>query len=72
MKRVKRHGKHALLFLAVLVLAWVILPTGTPEDLVTTFVFIKLLGIWGYAVLALITLLLVLLVLPKSYRRRLF
>jgi len=64
--------KHALLFLAILALAWIVLPTGTPEDLITTFVFIKLLGIWGYAVLALVTLLLVLLVLPKSYRKRLW
>ncbi len=72
MTRIKRHGRHALLFLVILVIAWVVLPTGTPEDLITTLVFIKLLGIWGYAVLALITLLLVLIVLPKSYRRRVF
>ena len=68
----RRHGKHALLFLAALVIAWIVLPTGTPEDLVTTFIFIKLLGLWGYAALALLTLLLVFLVLPKSYRRRLW
>jgi len=69
---IKRHGKHALLFIIILIIAWIVLPTGTPEDLITTFVFIKVLGLVGYAVLALIVLLLVWFVLPKSYRRRIF
>ena len=55
----------------MLALALIVLPTGTPEDLFTTFVFIEVLGVWGYLLLALIVLLLVLLLLPKRYRRKL-
>ena len=63
--------KKKWLFIALLALALIVLPTGTPEDLFTTFVFIEMLGVWGYLLLALVVLLLVLLLLPKRYRRRL-
>jgi len=63
--------KKKWFFIALLVLALVVLPTGTPEDLFTTLVFIEVLGVWGYLLLALVVLLLVLLLLPKHYRRRL-
>jgi len=59
------------LFIALLALALIVLPTGTPEDLFTTIIFIEVLGIWSYLLLALVVLLLVLLILPKRYRRRL-
>jgi len=62
--------KKKWLFIALLALALIVLPTGTPEDLFTTFVFIEVLGVWGYLLLALVVLLLVLLLLPKRYRRR--
>lgn len=68
----RKHGKKYLLFTLVLIIAWIILPTGTPEDLITTFVFIKLFGLATYAVIALVTLILVLLILPKSWRKKVF
>jgi len=62
--------KKKWLFITLLALALIVLPTGTPEDLFTTLVFIEVLGVWGYLLLALVVLLLVLLLLPKRYRRR--
>ena len=58
--------------IALVILALIILPTGTPEDLVTTFVFLEVLGPFNYLILALITLILVLALLPKRYRRKVF
>ena len=72
MTRFKRHGKHALLFLAILVIAFIVLPTGTPEDLFTTVLFIYFFGWKVYLLMVLVVLLLVLLVLPKQYRKKLF
>jgi hypothetical protein len=69
--RYRFKGRH-LLYLAVFIIAFIILPTGTPEDLVTTVLFIKVFGILPYLLMALITLLLVILILPKRYRKRLF
>ncbi len=68
----RKHGKKYLLFTLVLIIAWIVLPTGTPEDIVTTLVFIKLFGIATYAIMCLITLILVLLLLPKPWRKKVF
>jgi len=42
----------------IVLLALIVLPTGTPEDLFTTVVIIQTIGVAGYAMLALIVLLL--------------
>ena len=65
-----RRNRKKWFFIALIILALIVLPTGTPEDFITTFIFIWVLGIWGYLLLALAVLLLILL-LPKRYRRRL-
>ena len=61
-----------VLYVALLAAALIILPTGTPEDLVTTVLFIEFFGLVPYLILALLVLLLMLLLLPKRYRRKLF
>ena len=58
--------------LALLALALIVLPTGTPEDLVTTVVLIDLLGWSGYMWLAIATLVAVVLLLPDKYFKRVF
>ena len=58
--------------LALIALALIVLPTGTPEDLFTTVLFIEVLGWKGYLLLALATLILVFALLPKRYRRKIF
>jgi hypothetical protein len=58
------------LYILIIGLALIVLPTFTPEDLVTTVVLIKFLGITGYIMLALAVLLLVLIALPKRYRKK--
>lgn len=60
------------LYVLVLIVALVVLPTLTPEDFFTTAVLVAVLGFWGYLLLALLVLLLVFLVLPRRYRRKLF
>jgi len=61
-----------VLYVALVAAALIVLPTGTPEDLVTTALFIEFLGLVPYLILALLVLILVLLLLPKRYRRKLF
>jgi len=63
--------KKKWIYVFILVLALIVLPTFTPEDIFTTFILVSVLGIGGYLLLALVVLLLVLLLLPKRYRRRL-
>ena len=63
--------KRKWIYVFILVLALIVLPTLTPEDVFTTFILVSVLGIGGYLLLALIVLLLVLLLLPKRYRKRL-
>ena len=53
--KIKRH--HILLSIAIII-ALVILPTGTPEDIPTTFLILKIFGWKGYVLLALFSLLL--------------
>jgi len=62
----------ALLVTLVVLLALIVLPTGTPEDLVTTVLFIQVLGWKTYLLIALITLLLILLILPRKKIRKVF
>jgi len=57
-------------FVLLVIVALLVLPTG-PEDLITIPLLIAYLGLWGYLLLALMVLLLVILALPKRYRRRL-
>ena len=56
----RRGGRKlkALLVTLVVLLALIVLPTGTPEDLFTTILFMHVLGWKTYILLALITLLL--------------
>ena len=57
-----RLSRHHLTWAAIaLLIAFIILPTGTPEDIVTTYLFIKLFGLSAYLWMALIALLLLLL-----------
>lgn len=58
MERRLKQAKRGRLSLAVVIalLAFVILPTGTPEDLVTTLPLYAALGVQGYAVVAAVTL----------------
>ena len=70
-KRRSRKTK-ALLVTLVIILALIILPTGTPEDLVTTLVFIQLLGWKLYLIMAIITLILLLLIVDKRHLKKVF
>ena len=53
---IARH-KRKLLILSLIAVAFIILPTGTPEDLVTTVLFIKLFGVRSYLAMAIVGLL---------------
>ena len=63
---------HHLLILIVFIIAFIILPTGTPEDLFTTVLFIYFFGWKAYLLMVLAVILLALIVLPKRYRRKLY
>ena len=51
----KRRHRRRLLYLIVFLIAFIILPTGTPEDLFTTYIIIKLGGLKLYVVLAVLS-----------------
>ncbi len=50
----RRHRRH-LLYLIIFLIAFIILPTGTPEDLFTTVIIIKLGGLRLYVLLAILS-----------------
>lgn len=51
------------IIIAVLIIAWIILPTGTPEDLVTTVPLLGAVGWKKFLIIAFITLALLAIVL---------
>ena len=51
-----RIKKHHLLAAILFLIAFIILPTGTPEDAFTTVLFIKVFGLKAYAYLFLLGL----------------
>ena len=51
----KRRHRRRLLYLIVFLIAFIILPTGTPEDLFTTVLIIRLGGLKLYIVLAVLS-----------------
>ena len=69
--RFRLKSKH-FIYLLIFVIAFIILPTGTPEDLFTTVLFIYFFGWKAYLLMALVVILLVLIALPKKYRRKLY
>ena len=64
--RLKKHWPLLLAF----VIAWIVFPTGTPEDAVTTLLFIKLFGVKAYFALCGLTLLFLGWMLGKYRSRR--
>jgi len=50
----RRHKRH-LLYLIVFIIAFIILPTGTPEDIFTTYIIIRLGGLRLYVLLAVLS-----------------
>ena len=60
------------IYLVLFALALIVLPTGTPEDLVTTVLFIEVFGLVPSLIVALVILLLIALLLPRRYWRKLF
>lgn len=61
MKLTRKH----LAIAVVLIILWIVLPTGTPEDAITTILFIKLFGLQGYMIMLWITLLVCGIILSK-------
>ena len=72
MRTKHRLKAHHLLILIVFIIAFIILPTGTPEDLFTTVLFIYFFGWKAYLLMVLAVILLVLIALPKKYRKKLY
>ena len=68
----KKRRKSSLIFWLLVILALIVLPTGTPEDLVTSVPLIMILGFEGYLLLCLIVLILIILFLPKKYMKRIW
>ena len=54
--RIRFDRRHLLIAIALIVV-WIVLPTGTPEDIVTTLLFIKLFGYKAYLLMCGATLL---------------
>ena len=52
-----RLKKKHLVYLLIAIILWIVLPTGTPEDAVTTLLFIKMFGFQNYLLMIFFTLL---------------
>ena len=63
-----RRRRVNLFWILFIILVLIVLPTGTPEDLVTTVVLINVLGAKGYVLLALFLIFLMLLLGKKRVR----
>lgn len=50
-------SKKHLAYLIIAAILWIVLPTGTPEDAVTTLLFIKIFGFQDYLLMIFFTLL---------------
>ena len=56
MARKRRSKLDRDLVITILVLAFIILPTGTPEDIITNIPLIALIGVKAYIILCIILL----------------
>ena len=67
--KIRFDRRHIWIAIALIV-AWIVLPTGTPEDLVTTLLFIKLFGFQAYLLMCGATLLFLGWVFNHTKKRR--